>query len=87
MAGDAERPAHLAGDKRSTKDASIPFRLFDCFLLVTPDISEAFETFLRAESGVAADLFACLTSAGAAVGVLDTSAGDGTVAVWAMCSE
>jgi hypothetical protein len=39
---------------------SLPFRLFDCFLLVTPLVSDAFAAFLLANIGVDTVFFAAL---------------------------
>jgi hypothetical protein len=74
----------LANDK-SGKSRNLPLRLLDCFLLVTPVVSDAFGASLLAESGLGAAFLAVLTLIGTISGDLSASEGDGTVTVSAIC--
>lgn len=56
--------AYCSSDN-GTWRGSIPLRLLDCFLLVTPVVSDAFGAFLEADSGGAAIFLTCVGIFGA----------------------
>lgn len=66
----------------------LPLRLLDCFLLVTPVVSEALADFLLADGVADAVFLTGLTSTGAASGELSLSVGGvGPATASAMCTK
>jgi hypothetical protein len=71
-------------DGKSRQSASIPLRLLDCFLLVTPAVSEA---FLGAGHEADAVFLVGLMPIGADSGGFSTNEGDGTAIASAICRD
>jgi len=76
------------GAKGRGEGKGLPLRLLDCFLLVTPVVSEALAAFLLADGVADAVFLTGLTSTGAASGELSLSVGGvGPATASAMCAE
>jgi hypothetical protein len=68
-------------------DGSLPLRLFDCFLLVTPVVSDAFGAFLAADSAGRAVFLTAVGIFGIDSDAFKAREGDEMVTVSAICHD
>jgi hypothetical protein len=68
-------------------DGSLPLRLFDCFLLVMPVVSNAFGAFLAADSAGRAVFFTAVGIFGSDSDAFKAKEGDEMVTVSAICHD